>query len=689
MSRFALDSYRYIIKILMMEEKRKIPDEVRKRVEELRKEIEYHNYRYYVLNDPVISDYEYDQLVRELIELERKYPELITPDSPTQRVGAEWVGEFPKVEHKIPMLSLDNTYSYDEIREFDNRVRRELGISNVEYVVEPKIDGVAVKLVYEDGRLKVGATRGNGVVGEDITNNIKTIRTVPLRLLREDIREIEVRGEVYMPKEAFKQLNKEREEQGLTLFANPRNAAAGTLKLLDPKEVARRKLDICIHTLGYAEPSIGDNHYEVLQRLSELGFKVVPYFKLCKNVDEVIAYCDEWADKRDEQPFEMDGMVIKVNTFAYQRRLGATSKAPRWAIAYKFPAQLARTKLKKIILQVGRTGVVTPVAVLEPVFIYGTTVTRATLHNADEIKRKDIREGDWVFVTKGGEIIPEVVKPIPELRTGEEKVFEMPKNCPVCGSPLIRYPGEVAYRCENIRCPAQVKGRIVHFASRNAMDIRGLGERTVNLFVDNGLLEDFGDIYYLRYEDIVRFEGFGDKSARNLLENIEQSKKRELFRLIFGIGISNVGLYTAKLLARHFHSIDALMEAKFDDLTSIEGIGPVVAQSIINYFKNPENLKVLDKLRRAGVRMEEEIKEVAEQPLKGLTFVFTGALKDFSREEAKEIVEKLGGRVSSSVSRKTDYVVVGENPGSKYQKAISLGIKIINEEEFKKMIGRE
>ena len=668
-----------------------VPEAVRKEVEKLRKEISYHDYRYYVLNDPVISDYEYDMLVKRLKELEEKYPELVTPDSPTRRIGDAITGEFPTVEHRIPMLSLDNTYSQDEVRDFDKRVKKILNTDeDIEYAIELKIDGVAVSLEYRDGKFFRGSTRGNGIIGDEITNNLKAIRTIPLVLFTEEkeLMDIEVRGEVYMPRRAFEELNKERERKGEPLFANPRNAAAGTLKNLDPRVVAERKLDIFIHTIP-SPPSSLRKHSLSLQKMREIGFKVTPFLEVIKGIENVFPVIEEWNERRKELDFDIDGMVIEVNDFELQRKLGQTEKAPRWAIAYKFPAEQAVTKLKRIELSVGRTGVVTPVAILEPVFISGTTVSRATLHNEDEIRRKDIRVGDYVIVEKGGEIIPKVVKVVKERRTGREKEFVFPDRCPVCGSKLVREEGEAAWRCINVACPAQIKGRILHFGSRNAMNIEGLGDVLVDQIVEKGLVEDYGDLYYLKKQDIASLERMGEKSAENLLKEIEESKKRELERLIFGLGIRHIGKHAARILARRYHSIQNLMNASFEELSEIEGIGPISARSIRQFFDEEKNLRVLDKLRKAGVRMEEEIVEEGEKPLSGKKFVFTGALESMTREEAQQAVLKLGGEVSSSVSRKTDFVVVGKDPGSKYQKALSLGVKILKEEEFLRMIGRK
>ncbi|RKZ23700.1 DNA ligase (NAD(+)) LigA [bacterium] len=668
-----------------------IPEHIRKEVERLRKEISYHDYRYYVLNDPVISDYEYDMLVKKLKELEEKYPELITPDSPTRRIGDAITGEFPTVEHTIPMLSLDNTYSEEEVREFDRKVKRLLETDEeIEYAVELKIDGVAVSLEYRDGKFYRGSTRGNGHIGDEITNNLRAIKTVPLRLLteEEEFMNIEVRGEVYMPRKAFEELNKEREKRGEPLFANPRNAAAGTLKNLDPKVVAERKLDIFIHTIP--EPPHGlRTHASSIEKMREIGFKVTPFLRVVKGIDAVFPIIEEWNEKRKELDFDIDGMVIKVNDFTLQRNLGETEKAPRWAIAYKFPAEQAVTKLVKIELSVGRTGVVTPVAILEPVFISGTTVSRATLHNEDEIRRKDIRVGDYVVVEKGGEIIPKVVKVVKDRRTGKEKEFVFPDTCPVCGAKLVREEGEAAWRCINVACPAQIKGRILHYGSRNAMNIEGLGDVLVDMLVERGLVKDYGDLYYLKKEDISSLERMGEKSAENLLQEIEASKQRELERLIFGLGIRHIGIHAARILANRYHSIDRLKEASFEELAGIKGIGPISARSIKQFFEQEGNLRVLEKLRKAGVRMEEEVLEEGEKPLQGKKFVFTGALETMTRDEAQREVIRLGGEVSSSVSKKTDFVVVGKDPGSKYKKAISLGVKTITEEEFLRMIGRK
>ncbi len=663
-------------------------EEAKKEIERLRKEINYHNYRYYVLNEPVISDYEYDMLLKKLKKLEEQFPEFITPDSPTQRIGGEPLKIFPTVEHKIPMLSLDNTYSYEELEEFDKRIRKE--ISSFNYLVQLKIDGVAVSLTYENWRLKRAATRGDGKRGDEITQNIKTIRSLPLVLLKEvpDFRNFEIRGEVYMPKPSFLKLNEERLEKGETPFANPRNAAAGSLKLQDPREVAKRDLDFFAHTVP--EPPSGkyDSNYRVLKELHELGLKIVPDTRLCKNLKEVKEYIEEWKEKRETLSFEVDGIVIKVDEFSKQRELGETIKSPRWAVAYKYPARQATTKIIDIVLQVGRTGTITPVAIFEPVQLAGSTISRASLYNEDEIRRKDVRIGDWVLIEKGGDVIPKVVKVIKEKRTGKEKEFKMPEVCPVCGSKIVRYPGEVAWRCINIDCPAQLKRRILHFVSRQAMDIEGFGEALVNQLVNKKIIRSIADIYELNMEDLLPLERMGPKSSQNLLTAIEKSKQREFARVLYALGIRFVGIHAARLLAERFKSMDELKNADFDKLAGIEGIGPITAESIVDFFKNPRNLELIERLKKAGLKMEKEEKKIEKLPLQGKTFVFTGALKNFTRDEASEIVISLGGKVSSSVSKNTDFVVVGEDPGSKYRKAIELGVKTINEEEFMKLIGR-
>ncbi len=661
-------------------------EDAKQEIEKLRKEINYHNYRYYVLNQPVISDYEYDQLYKRLVELEQKFPELITPDSPTQRIGGEPLKEFKTVEHKNKMLSLDNTYSEEELLEFDKRVKKGLG-RQVKYEVTLKIDGVAVALHYKNGKFILGATRGDGIKGDDITQNIKTIKSVPLVLMTDDneLKNIEVRGEVYLSKKNFEKINKEREDLGEPIFANPRNAAAGTLKLLDPKEVAKRNLDLFIHTIPVQPGTHHTSHYETLKKLANAGFKVVPHIELCNDIKEVIDYMKKWENKRDGLEYEVDGLVIKVDNFADRELLGYTIKSPRWAIAYKYPARQAITKLKDIQLQVGRTGRVTPVAILEPVPLSGSTISRATLHNEDEIKRKDIRIGDYVIIEKGGEVIPKVVGVVKERRIGKEKIFKFPDKCPVCKEKIYRLEQEADWRCVNASCPAQIKAAILHFASRQAMDIEGLGWVLVNKLVDLGIVKSFDDIYKLDVKTIADLERMGDKSARNLIDAVKKSKERDFVNVLYALGIPNVGINASNLLVNEFKNISNLMNANMERLTSIQGIGEVVAEGIINYFKSPKNRRLIDNLKKAGLKFETE-KVIAEGPLKTKTFVFTGELSSMTREEAQMMVRKLGGHPSSSVSKKTDYVVVGTEPGSKYEKAKKLGVKIIDEQEFLRMI---
>ena len=670
-------------------------EEAQKRLEELRELINYHNYRYYVLDDPEIPDAEYDRLMQELLELERQFPDLVTPDSPSQRVGAPPREEFETVPHTVPMLSLDNAFSEEDIREFDERVHRLLGVTGpIEYVAEPKLDGLGVELVYENGLLTVGSTRGDGYVGENVTANLKTIKSIPLRLITRWLpapERLEVRGEVIMEKEAFRRLNEEREKRGEPPFANPRNAAAGSVRQLDPSVTASRPLDMYCYAYGQivGGPDF-KTHWEVLEAYKKWGLKVNPLNELCEGVDRVVDYYKRMTEKREELPYETDGVVVKVNSLEYQARLGMKTRSPRWAIAWKFEAHQEITQVLDIVAQVGRTGTLTPVAILKPVRVGGVVVSRATLHNQDEIDRLDVRIGDWVIVQRAGDVIPQIVKVVKSRRTGKEKPYHLPDRCPVCGAEVVRMPGEVAYRCTNASCPAQLKERILHFASKRAMDIDGLGEKLVDQLVDKGLVKDLADLYFLKKEDLVKLERMGEKSAENLLRAIEESKNRSLDRVLYGLGIRYVGEHMARVLIDHFGSIEALKNATYEDLIQIPEVGPVVAQSVVTFFRQPENLKLLERLKQAGVRLEQAPEERKKSDLlAGKTFVFTGALKSFTREEAQRLVEELGGRAASSVSRKTDYVVVGENPGSKAQRARELGIPMITEEEFKRMIGME
>lgn len=688
------------------------------RIEELRQQINYHNYRYYVLDSPVISDAEYDRLMQELIALEEAHPELVTPDSPTQRVGAAPLAEFASYTHRQPMLSLSNAFGDDELLAFDQRVKRMLGIlpdADIEYVAELKIDGLAVSLSYENGRFVRGATRGDGYTGEDITQNLRTIYSIPLTLFSNPIkpetgssgrqmtlgifegeggdtstgsfpvpRIVEVRGEVFMLHEEFKRINREREEKGEPTFANPRNAAAGSVRQLDPAVTAQRKLDIFMYGIGYIENGEFSTHYQILQALKSWGFKVNPNVRLCRNIDEVRAFVSEWGEKRDTLGYDIDGVVVKVNSLDLQNRLGYVARSPRWAVACKFPAMQETTVIKDIVVQVGRTGALTPVAIMEPVEVGGVVVSRATLHNQDEIERKDVRIGDTVVIQRAGDVIPEVVQVIREKRTGAEKPFTMPDKCPVCGGDVERPEGEAVARCVNIACPAQVKERIVHFASRNALNIEGVGPAQVEQLVDKELVHDPADLYFLRKEDLLQLERMGEKLATNILNAIERSKDTTLAKLIYGLGIRHVGEHVSQVLADNFKSLDALRNASEDELSGVPEIGPVIARSIEMFFSEPDNIKVLEKLRQAGINPRVETAR-ADNRFAGKTFVFTGTLRSFTREEAEEKVRLLGGRAASSVSRNTDFVVAGENPGSKLQKARELGVTVLTEEEFLQM----
>jgi DNA ligase (NAD+) len=666
----------------------KSKEEAARRIQSLRREIHRHNRLYYIENQPEISDAEYDALMKKLIELEQAYPGLVTLDSPSQRVGGEPLEAFGTVEHAIPMLSLDNTYSKDEVLAFDARIRRALSVrEDIEYVAEPKIDGVAVSLRYEDNVFIQGSTRGNGLVGDDITANLKAIRTIPLRLEGDRSSLLDVRGEVYMPRQAFEKLNEEKEVAGEEPFANPRNAAAGSLKLLDPRISARRKLDIVIHSLGQMEGISFETHYQFLNAARKLGFKVNEGFALFKGIERAMEYCDEWEEKRDSLPYEIDGMVIKVNQLALREVLGTTSKSPRWAFAYKFKARQASTVLQDIQVQVGRTGVLTPVAILEPVRLAGTVISRATLHNADEVRRKDIRVGDTVLIEKGGDVIPKVVKVVTTKRTGKEKPFAMLERCPVCSSRVMQVEGEVAIRCTNIACPAQLKNRLRHFGSRGAMDIEGLGEVLVGQLVDEGLLKDPGDLYILDVETVSNLERMGEKSAENLVDGIEKSKKRDWSRVIFALGIPAVGTRAADLLAEHFRSIEELSQATAEELQTVPEVGPRTAEGIVRFFTEESNRNVIAKLKAAGVNMASSARPVSlDERFVGKTFVLTGALSGMTRSDAEQQIKQRGGKTSGSVSRNTDYVIVGENPGSKYDKAFQLGVRTLSEAEFVKML---
>ena len=662
-----------------------VPEAIRRRVEQLRREIEYHNYRYYVLDSPVISDAEYDALMAELRRLEEQYPELVTPDSPTQRVGAPPSEAFAPVRHEVPMLSLDNAFTDEEVRAFDRRVREHLGVERVDYSCEPKLDGLAISILYENGRLTRAATRGDGFTGEDVTANVRTIRTVPLRLLGAGWPErFEVRGEVFMPIEGFERLNRWTLRHGEKVFANPRNAAAGSLRQLDPKITAQRPLDFYAYGHGvFPREKLPDTHHELLDRFLSWGIPVSPLREVVQGVEGCLRYYRRMLERRDSLPYEADGVVYKVNRFQWQERLGYTARAPRWAVAHKFPAHEATTVVEAVEVQVGRTGILTPVAKLRPVQVGGVTVSSATLHNFEEVKRKDIRVGDTVIVRRAGEVIPEVVKVIVEKRPPDAKPVEPPERCPVCGAEVVADPGGTLIRCSGgLYCPAQRKAAIKHFASRRAMDIQGLGEKLIDQLLEKGLVRDVADLYHLTAEQLARLERMGPKSAQNLIEALEKSKHTTLARFLYALGIREVGEVTAQILADRFGSLERLMEADEAELARIPGIGPVVAKHIGAFFRQPHNLEVIEKLRRAGVHWEAEEKAAAPKPLAGKRFVFTGTLSSMSREEAKRRVEDLGGHVTNSVSKKTDYVVAGENPGSKLDKAKQLGVKILDEAEF-------
>jgi len=628
----------------------------KQRIEELRKTINHHNYRYYVLDSPEISDAEYDELMEELKQLEAEHPELVTPDSPTQRIGAPPVEAFGVVEHRDPLLSLANAFSSEELAAWHKRVSNLLGGRQFDLVCEPKIDGLAVALTYVDGLLVTGATRGDGYRGENITQNLKTVRSIPLSVPREAPPRFEVRGEVYLPKAGFKKLNEERAREELPLFANPRNAAAGSVRQLDSSITARRPLNIFVYGLGWAEgKAVPDTHWEIMQWLKSLGFKINPNIALVCSLDEVEKYHQGWVESREKSPYEADGIVAKVNSIALQQELGTVAHEPRWAVAYKFPAVQGTTRLLDIGINVGRTGSLNPYAVLEPVRVGGVTISSAALHNEEDIHRKDIRIGDWVVVQRAGEVIPEIVEPIASRRTGKEKVFHMPARCPVCGSEVIKPEGEAMHRCTNVACPSQALERIKHFVSRGAMDIDRVGEKLCQALFEAGLINDGADLYYLTREQLLGLERMAEKSATNVLNSIEKSKNRPLARVIFALGITHVGDQYAELLTEHFHTIDALAKASEEELSTIPSIGPKIAEGVVAFFRQEGNRQIMEKLRKAGVRLEgEKGKEVLSDdlPLAGLEFVLTGKLESFPRPEAEAKIKALGGKASSDVTKK-------------------------------------
>ncbi|MDP4133317.1 MAG: NAD-dependent DNA ligase LigA [Bacillota bacterium] len=651
-------------------------------INELRDLLRHHSYLYYVKDAPEITDYEYDMLMRELLKMEAEHPDEVPPDSPSKRVGGESALGFDKVVHGVPLQSLTDAFSYQELLDFDKRVKNEC--PDAEYVVEVKIDGLSVSLEYTDGVFTRGATRGDGLIGEDVTQNLKTVGSIPLRL-KEPVT-ITVRGEVYMPRKTFYALNEQREEDGEAPFKNPRNAAAGSLRQLDSKITAKRNLDILVFNLQSIKDKTFKRHSESLDYMDELGFKMVPVRKLCKTMDEAIKEIEKIGKGEYNLPFDIDGAVIKVDGIAHREKLGTTSKAPRWAVAYKYPPERKETKILNIFVQVGRTGVLTPNAVMEPVFIGGTTVSRATLHNIDYIRQKDIKIGDTVVIQKAGEIIPEIVSVNKEKRCGSEEIFYMPDHCPVCKARVTRPEGEVAVRCTGNECPAQLARNIEHFVSRDAMDIAGLGPAIVNQLLDKQLIKSTSDLYYLKAEEVIKLDKMGEKSATNLMEALENSKKNDLSKLIYALGIRQVGARAGKTLAKRFKTLDNFMSASFEQLSSIDDIGPVTAQNIIDYFAEPQNIENIGRLLEAGVNTKLTGQEGNDLRFKDLTFVLTGTLESYTRDEASAIIESFGGKVSSSVSKKTDYVLYGEAAGSKLDKARDLEVKLLMQEDFNEMI---
>jgi DNA ligase (NAD+) len=669
---------------------------IQQRITELRDEINYHAYRYHTLDNPIVSDAAYDQLVQELRSMEETHPELITPDSPTQRVGAPPLDQFEKVIHPVPMTSLGNAFDDADMRAWLARIGRllpgDMRVADLAFVVEPKFDGLAVALTYENGVLTRGATRGDGVEGENVTANLRTVKNIPLRIPTlpdgpAPPARIEVRGEVYMPIADFNELNRRQAELGERLYANPRNAAAGAVRQLDSRITARRPLAFYAYAIGYVEggETIG-SQWEALGYVRRLGFPVNPDVRRSRDFEEVLDFIHQWMEGRGALPYEADGVVIKVDNFAIQEMLGVVGNAPRWAIAYKFPAREATTRLHKIEVNVGRTGVLTPYAVLEPVNVGGVIVRQATLHNFEDLARKDVREGDMVVLKRAGDVIPQVLKPILELRPPDAKPYQLPERCPSCGEPVVKPEGEVAVYCVNAACPAQLVRRVEYFVSRGAMDIAGFGIRIAEQLIQAGLIQDVGDIYSLKREQLLELEGFAAKKADNLLAGIEASKAQPLERVVTGLGIQGVGGIVARTLVAALPSMEALAAAGVEDLQQVEGIGPHIAQSVADWFSRPRHREVIDKLRRAGLRMRAEAAAQTPQPLAGQTFVITGTLPSMSRDDAQALIEAHGGKVTDSVSKKTDYLVVGESPGSKLAKAQTLGIKIIGEEELRKLV---
>jgi len=669
-------------------------DEIKKRVSEVKNLINQHDYNYYVLAESKISDYEYDQLYKELLQLENENPELVTSDSPAQRIGSDLTKDFPSIQHSAPMLSLSNSYHENDLLDFDKRIKNMLkSESDIEYVAELKIDGVSISLVYENGFLSRAATRGDGFTGEEVTNNVKTIRSVPLSVISKELKPptaFEVRGEVFMEIDEFRKFNESRKKEGLKIFANPRNSSAGTLKLQDPKTVASRPLDIFVYYY-LSEEKAFDDQISSLEYLKKLGFKINPNYKYCSNINEVLEFCTYWENARTNLPYEIDGVVIKVNKTELQNKLGNIAKSPRWAIAYKFAAQKAITKLNSITWQVGRTGTLTPVAELEPIFLAGSTISRATLHNRDEIIRKDIRTNDTVIIEKGGDVIPKIVKVDISKRDKKSTPTKFPEYCPVCKQKLVYSDDEVAISCVNVQCSAQIKGQIEHFASRGAMDIEGLGESLVDQFVDLKLLGSYADIYLLKDKrnELIEIERLGEKSVDNLLDAIEESKEKPFEKVLFALGIRYVGAGAAQKLARIFNNIDNLISASEEEITAVSEIGPSIADSVMIFFSNVQNLEMIEKLKSAGLNFKVISDSKESDNLKELSFVLTGTLNRFTREDAKIEIEKRGGKVVSSISAKTDYLIAGEKAGSKLNKAEKLKVKILNEDDFVTLLGND
>ncbi len=664
------------------------PDNVDKMMEELVKAIEYHSEKYYKEDNPEISDMEFDELMRILIFLEDKFPSLKRKDTPSSRVGGAALEKFEQHTHEVPMLSLGNVFSEGELRDFDRRVRE--GCSGkVEYVVEFKIDGLSVGLTYEDGYFTLGATRGDGYIGENVTENLKTVKTIPMRI--EEKKKMIVRGEVYISKQDFENINRYQEEHDLQIYANPRNLAAGSLRQLDSKLTAKRPLDIFVFNLENAEALGLKNHSESFEYMSKQGIKINENFRVFDSIDDVVKHIEYWTENRGTLGYEIDGMVIKVNSFAQRDELGFTAKSPRWATAYKFPAEKKKTKLLDIQIEVGRTGTITPTAILEPVRLAGTTVSRATLHNEDYINERDIRIGDTVIVQKAGEIIPQVIQVFTEDRDGSEVKFKMPDKCPVCGEETVRLEGEAAVKCINISCPAQIRRGIIHFVSRDAMNIDGMGESIITTLLDNGIINDISDLYYMDFEKIVTLDRMGEKSVSNLMNAIEKSKANELWRLINGLGIKFVGVKGAKLLANRFSSMDEIINAKFEDLIEIDEFGEIMSDSVVKFFDEDRNLRTIEKLRDAGLNFESNANKYSEvaKIFEGMKIVLTGTLPSLKRNDAKEMIEARGGKATSSVSKSTTFVLAGEEAGSKLDKAVSLGIKVIDEDKFNEIINYE